>query len=277
MHGAIIGDIWGSIFESIPGVPPRLTMEPTDDSLLTCACLDFMQQLSDDELHAPALHEATIYPKAVNALKRTGRAFHSGGVFSPGFQAWAQQRGLVARTAKTNGCLMRHSPIALQGKELGLPLTACLELAKIFCHTTHDHPDAYAAVELHMRLLNQALRRTLTRADLAGTGLVQDLASWQALARSTKGRFIWDAQQSLGIALSGLVASDNWEEMMRFFIAVSGDVDTYAAIAGPIAQCVYPEPRSLSLLELHLTETGPVQQWVLGRYRVLKDMAIVKA
>lgn len=239
--------------------------------------MDFMQRLSDEEMHFPSDNENEVYSKGVLALKRWGRMFPVGGVFSPGFLDWAQSHGFAARKADTNGCLMRQSPIALIGLRTGLSLEACLGLARIFCYSTHMSRDAFLAADLHLTLIYQALSGKLTKADLVATGQVQSLAAWHAIVQDTKGRFIWDARQSLGIAISALAASDSWEEMMQFFIAVSGDVDTYAAIAGPIAQCIYPESSHFELLEKHLDQGGEVAHQVRERYYALKLMAKAQA
>lgn len=250
MNGAILGDIWGSIFETIPKFPRRLFMSPTDDTFLTCACYEFMNELTEDEKNSPTLHFDSIYKKAVSSLKKWGKLFPEPGAYSTGFLNWAHTDGIEYKVASTNGCLMRQSPIALYSSIQNLGLENCIELSRIFCFPTHKSEESFLSSQQHITILYLFLHKQLNKEDLINhyPQLIFPLEHWQNLASTVKNNFIWKSSDSLGIALSSIYYSASWEEMMRFLISISGDVDTYAAIAGPIAQILYGPPSDIHKL-----------------------------
>lgn len=251
MQGAIIADIWGSIFETIPKFPRRLFMSPTDDTFLTCACYEFMQSLSEDEKQNPKNYFESIYLKASTSLKKWGRLFPEPGAYSTGFLNWSKTDDHSYKVASTNGCLMRQSPIAMYAHINNLTLDNCIELSRIFCYPTHKSDESFRASAQHISIIYLILQSQLNKSDLKEkfSDLIHPLSYWQELSTTVKNNFIWKASDSLGIALSGVYATDNWEDMMRFFISISGDVDTYAAIAGPIAQLYFAPPTGLDIIE----------------------------
>ena len=141
MFGAILGDYLGSIFEKIPHKPQRTIPICTDDSYLTCAAIDWMQQidykkfiyLSNDYFSFPTdswnKFELELSHLAANSLVKwfdiaQNETQDNIGSFSKGFTAWVDnqknlQNNLELTNVKhkgfTNGCLMRNSPIAYLG------------------------------------------------------------------------------------------------------------------------------------------------------------------
>lgn len=271
MNGAILGDIWGSVFETIPKFPRRLFMTPTDDTFLTCACYEFMNSLSLDESTSPQLHFDSIYEKAALSLKKWGKLFPEPGAFSTGFLNWSQADGIEYKVASTNGCLMRQSPIALYSSIQNLGLENCIELSRIFCFPTHKAEESFLASKQHITILYLLLNEKLTKEDLLAhyPNLIFPLDHWQNLSLTVKNNFIWKASDSLGIALSSIYYSSSWEEMMRFLISISGDVDTYAAIAGPLAQIIYGVPKDIDKLNNVLFSLNDV------RFTKIKSIYIV--
>lgn len=271
MNGAILGDIWGSIFETIPKFPRRLFMSPTDDTFLTCACYEFMQSLTENEKNSPQNHFDEIYIKATFFLKKWGQLFPEPGTYSSSFLNWAKTDGTAYKVASTNGCIMRQSPIALYSHIYSLSLEQCVELSRIFCFPTHKSDEAFEVSKKHITILYLMLQKTMNKEDFINNypNLIQPLTYWQNLASTVKNNFIWKANDSLGISLSGIYYSSSWEEMMRFFISISGDVDTYAAIAGPIAQITYGKPKDIDILTNALLSIHD------PRFQSIKDIYII--
>lgn len=246
MNGAIVGDILGSIYEKIPKHPIRVVMQATDDSILTCACYDWVNSLDDDlkNLHTEKTQNK-IYRKAVTSLKKWAKRFPEKSGFSKGFTDWAAQKNFNNKVANTNGCIMRSSPISAYSFKNNLSKSDRHLLLKIFCSTTHDHIEAYQACYKHSDLICYSLENNLenTRKYIL-ENYAEDLKSaqeWNLIANEKPGKFIWTAKESLSIAISSIYYSSSWQEMMDFFNVIEGDVDTYAAIAGPIAQSLYPD------------------------------------
>lgn len=144
---------------------------------------------------------------------------------------------------------MRNAPVALFCAKNKIALKNAQIISKLFCMPTHKSPLAMTAVGIHTALIYAGLKGFDNSSLIAH--MVLPLEFWESRAAMTKNNFIWDAPQSLGIAVSAVAASDNWDDMMQFLVAISGDVDTYAAIAGPLASLKFGEPSSnwLTVLE----------------------------
>lgn len=281
MHGAILGDTWGSVFETIPKYPRRLFMTPTDDTFLTCACYEFLNSLSIEEYSHPFHHFDSIYEKASSSLKKWGQKFPEPGAYSPSFLNWSKEEGSKYKVASTNGCLMRQSPIALFCIRKKLSLDICVELSRIFCYPTHKSEISFSASKNHIEILYKSLSlsKTFNKEELLSqySDLIHPLSHWQELSSNTKNQFIWGAQESLGIAVSSIYYSQNWEDMMRFLISISGDVDTYAAISGPLAQIFYPPPKQLLTLEHVIFDNEePRFQDIWEIYSKLKEYSVLE-
>lgn len=224
MKGAIIGDIFGSIYEEIPkGLNKRTNLSVTDDSILTFAAHEWINSINKSE------SEDVLRDLACAMLRKWFHKYEVFG-FSSRFSSWVKrnQPGDYGK-ADTNGCLMRQSPIISMSLKKGYTLSECLRLANIFASTTHDSIEAHNAVQKHASYLYKALQ---------GQELVLEKPAltpkqWREV---TLDQFIWDAKTSLDIALSCIYFANSFEKTIDNCISVGADTDTYAAIAGPIAQ-----------------------------------------
>lgn len=246
MIGAIIGDVLGSVHEKIPHHKQRSILQPTDDTILTCACFEWCNNITKEQLKNLDLEDVqeTLYKNAVDVLKKWANKYPEDSGFSKRFTSWAKESGYDNKVADTNGCIMRSSPISALAHANKLHPQYRNMLLNIFCKTTHDHISSYEACEVHSHVITHCLSNTNHNnfkkfIDAYYPNRVLPVEHWINTAKNTKGNFIWTAQESLDIALSALYFNSDFEGMMEFFIKISGDVDTYAAIAGPIAQCIY--------------------------------------
>lgn len=224
MRGAIIGDILGSIHEEIPkGLNKRTNLSITDDSVLTFAAHDWMLNIDK------SLDDHVLRDLACDSLRKWFHKYEVFG-FSPRFTAWAKRNQLGDYgKSDTNGCLMRQSPIVAVSVKRGYTLTECLRLVHIFASTTHDSVEGHSAAEKHAVYLYNTLK---------GQELIIETPAltpkqWREVTRD---KFIWDAKTSLDIALSCIYFADSFEKTITNCIAVGADTDTYAAIAGPLAE-----------------------------------------
>lgn len=246
MYGAIIGDILGSIDEKIPNIPQRIELTPTDDSIITCACYEWCHSITDTEiiLLDNESTQKTLLHRAIDYLKKWALLFPENGVFSPAFTLWAKQKSYNTKEANTNGCIMRSSPISQYAFIKKLSDIQRYTLLSIFCKTTHNHEESFLATNIHSDLILQSLKYPNLQQfrESFKDSYFSDIKSldfWTCLANSKKSKFIWSATESLEIVLSAISQCNTYEETFEYFRKIGGDVDTYAAIAGPICQSIF--------------------------------------
>lgn len=248
MLGAIYGDIIGSIAEKIPRLPPRTKMTPTDDSFLTCACKDWIEFLTEKECSeflVGGKNKDLLDREAAKSLKKWWSYFPEQG-FSRSFNTWAKDvipgKEFKRGNRNTNGCIMRNSPIvpAMLAKSFYIR-SDIVTIAQTFAGVTHMHQDSMDAVALHTEMIFLSTMNELSKATLKSLLLSSDnpnfickpLSFWR---EAMENEFIWDAPRSLSIAVSAILEADSFKEAMDNCVSVGGDTDTYAAIAGPIAE-----------------------------------------
>lgn len=244
MFSAIVGDIIGSIHESIPNKQNTRVPSPTDDSFLTCACQEWIHSLPLEQIKS-LLKDKSIKPifkeKATFYLKKWWKKYPNEG-FSRGFNTWASSSDFFQAHRDTNGCLMRQSPIAYFCVKNKIDLETCLSLCEIFASPTHDHPDSYDAVISHGKMLYHTQNKTTSPQDFKSilestSHAVQPLEHWKNMKK-----FIWDAKSSLAIAYSAVYYASDFKSTIENCIYIGGDVDTYCAIACPLAVGSWPIP-----------------------------------
>ena len=132
MLGAITGDIIGSVYEfhniktkNFPLFSEKSTF--TDDSILTCATAEWL--LSNKDAKEIFLKWGHVYQN---------RTIENGKIpaFGKGFMGWLQSGQPYG--AKTNGCVMRISPIGLMEKDIEIALKKAIYLTNM----THNHPES---------------------------------------------------------------------------------------------------------------------------------------
>lgn len=242
MLGAIYGDILGSIAEEVPRLPRRTDATPTDDSFLTCACKEWVEYFTPKEYSEFLITKKNtdlFEVEAVKFLKLWWSYFPEQG-FSRNFNNWAKMDNPPRGDRNTNGCIMRNSPIvpALYKKSIFLR-SDIIEIAKLFAGITHNHPDSLDAVGLHTEMIFLAYMEELDKKSLSEVLLSSDNSNFILKPVSywkEQTEFIWDAPRSLSIAVSAILEADSFAEAMKNCCDIGKDADTYAAIAGPIAE-----------------------------------------
>ena len=240
MLGAILGDTIASPFEGIKLAKYRKTPTPTDDSLLTCACKLWLKAFQSEDLSNLSQNtelQNKLLEKAIYYLKTFGSEYKSYG-FSKAFQAWSEQEEYLQMDRDTNGCLMRNSPIAEFCFIHNYNEEVLLKLTEIFTSPTHNHKDCYEATKLHSLIIYNSLKKQIHKDNykdyLIKHSNIRVPHYWQE-----EKKFIWDAKTSLEIALSCVYFAHDFISTINNCIECTGDTDTYAAIAGPIAQTIW--------------------------------------
>lgn len=244
MISAIIGDIIGSIHENIPNHPKRTEHTITDDSALTIACQTWLMDIELNLLQniSPNLTE-NLKISAIKHLKEKYQQFKGYG-FSSKFTKWAESSTYYQLEGHTNGCLMRQSPIAYYCYINKLNYATLNYLTYIFCSITHNHPLSHTYSQLHSHLIFQILHNTINKSNylekLKEFDHIQKIEFWK---EKNQTKFLWKADESFQIALSCCYFATNFEEVMNNCIDIGGDVDTYCAISGPIAESLFGIPK----------------------------------
>lgn len=227
MLGAIAGDIIGSCWEGsacanlpLPLITPQSTF--TDDTVCTVAIAD-----------------ALISGKSIEeSLRRWVRRYPNRG-YGGAFYTWAHAEKAPPYGSFANGGAMRVSPAAL----LSTSLDEALRLAEATASVTHNHPDgiqgakAIAAAIWYARegLLPADIRLRVER--LSGYDLRGSVEH-----RASNYGFSTLASETVPDALVSALEATSYEGAIRNAIAIGGDSDTVACMAGGIAEALYGMP-----------------------------------
>lgn len=269
LYGAVIGDVLGSTFEfnnwlkspeELPIFPPDA--HPTDDSVLTCAVADALiaSAVRDDVSENTLRVDPVQFQRKVRgALRDWGCAFSKAG-YGSRFMRWMLSDTEAPTGSLGNGSAMRASGCAWAAGSL----FEALELAALSALPTHNHPEgvagAQAAVWLIYRLREGADPENLRREwnGLWGQPL-GELPQLTVLEASRPIRTDLRCSATLPVAAALVLGSSSYEETVRRAVALGGDCDTIAAIAGAAAEAAWGVPEDLrakvdALLPIRLIE-----------------------
>lgn len=255
MLGSIVGDIIGSVHEgSGTKTSDFVLFHPdcrfTDDTVLTIAvAAKLLRGGSYIDLYHDYFH---AYPQAG---------------YGQTFILWAGYRKREPYGSWGNGSAMRVSPVAYAFETLEEVLTEARRSAEV----THNHPEGIRGAEataaaIFLARKGESKGRIKEQVEkLSGYDLSMSLAEiWHEYY------FDVSCQGSVPQSIIAFLESTGYEDAVRKAIALGGDADTMACIAGGIAEAHYGEVphaiahQALSLLEPPLREV--VNEFQL-RYR----------
>ena len=226
MKGAIAGDIIGSSFEHNPIKQKDFNFfyrphKFTDDTVLTLAVMDTI--LNNKNYVDSFLVYAQKYPN-----RNYGKTF----------KIWLMQEEKLPYDSYGNGSAMRVSSIGWNYNSI----EETLNEAKRSSEVTHSHEDGIKGAQ----------------AVAASIFLARNKASKDEIKKYLEENFSYDlsrnytdiqpdykhdfsAQGSVPEAIICFLESNDYEDAIRNAIALGGDSDTQAAIAGSIAEAYYGE------------------------------------
>jgi ADP-ribosylglycohydrolase len=225
MLGAIAGDIIGSVYEGRPIKTPSFQplfhrlAHPTDDTVLTVALADSILSGTD---YTDKLHEYFhAYPNAGYG----GTFFH-----------WAMSYRREPYNSWGNGSAMRVSPIGY----VCASLDEALERARASAEVTHNHPEGIKGAQATAAAIFLARQRA-SKEDIRR--YIQDTFHYH-LDRTLDEirphyRFDVSCQGSVPESILAFLEAEDFEDTVRQAIALGGDSDTMACIAGGIAEAYY--------------------------------------
>ena len=234
--GAIAGDVIGSAYEFNPTrnydfelFTPKSTF--TDDTVLTMANALW---LLEDETHS---HDQLVRIMLDMCWKYPDRGY--GGRFAQ----WIHDGDPQPYNSFGNGSAMRVSPIGYYATSL----EEALELAKISAEVTHNHPEGIKgaqATAAAIFLARQGKSKQEIR-DYIEQTFHYDLSRTLDEIRPT---FSFDetCQRTVPEAITCFLEGKNYEDVVRLSVALAGDADTIAAIAGAISSAVDDVPHSIT-------------------------------
>lgn len=234
--GAIAGDVIGSAYEFNPTrdyhfelFTPKSTF--TDDTVLTMANA---QWLLEDETHS---HERLVSIMHDMCLRYEWRGY--GGRFVQ----WIASKDPQPYNSFGNGSAMRVSPVGYYARTLD----EALELSKISAEVTHNHPEGIKGAQATAAAIFLARRGKSKQeiCDYVTQTFGYDLSRTLDEIRPT---FTFDetCQRTVPEAIICFMEGKDYEDVVRLSVALAGDADTLAAIAGSITSAVDDVPSHIT-------------------------------
>ena len=240
MYGAIIGDIAGSVYEFHSTKKKGFELftdksRVTDDSVMTVAIAEALLDMTGEE------SREEIKAAFAVSMRKWGRRYPNAG-YGKRFREWLQSDDLGAYGSYGNGSAMRVSPIAWFCEDI----KDAVKMAGLSAEVTHDHPEGIkgamaTACAIHMARLDAPKWRIRQAVE---NYFGYDL---HRMTREIREDYSFDVscQGSVPEAIIAFLDGDDYEDVIREAVALGGDADTQAAIAGSIAEVFYGIPENL--------------------------------
>jgi ADP-ribosylglycohydrolase len=234
MLGAIIGDIAGSTYEFGPPLAGDFSLFPpdanwTDDTLMTFAVYDGLAAAGGDPDKAP---QALV--DSILRLAKTVRLPKGG--YGGMFRRWLVSGDHRPYGSFGNGSAMRVSAVgwlfpALDETERWAEITAAI---------THNHPEGIKGAQATagaIFLARTGRTKAVIQRYLEERHGYDVSRSWDEVRAGTTNGV--SCQETVPEAAIAFLTSVSFEDCLRRAIALGGDTDTRAAIAGSIAEGFY--------------------------------------
>ena len=234
--GAIAGDVIGSAYEFNPTrdhdfelFTPKSSF--TDDTVLTMANALW---LIDDEHHT---HE-----RLVEIMLDLCRRYPNRG-YGGRFANLICDKDPQPYNSYGNGSAMRVSPVGYYAQTL----EEALALAKVSAEVTHNHPEGIKGAQATAAAIFLARRGKSKQEirDYVAQTFDYDLSRTLDEIRPT---FTFDetCQRTVPEAITCFMEGKDYEDVVRLSVALAGDADTIAAIAGSISSAVDEVPNGIT-------------------------------
>ena len=240
MLGAIIGDVVGSRYEfrssggkDFEFFHPKCRV--TDDSVLSVAIAKAVMEFAEN----PRSYEQ-LSALAVKYMQEFANAFPRAGYGSM-FRDWMESDNPQPYNSFGNGSAMRVSAVAWFGKNI----KEVVALSRAVTEVTHNHPEGIKgaeAVAVAIFLARKGKSKRKIRKYISKHYYPLDFT-----LESLHGYYQFNetCQKSVPQAITAFLESNSYEDAIRNAVALDGDSDTLAAIAGSIAEAYYGIPEEL--------------------------------
>ena len=241
VYGAILGDIIGSTheFDRGPWTKDFELFEQdsnfTDDTIMTLAIARAL------ELVGPDASEEDVKTACIKMMQMYGVAYPDAG-YGANFFHWLYSDNPHPYNSCGNGSAMRVSPAGWLYEDLD----RTREVARWTAEITHNHPEGIKGAEAIATAIWMA-QNGFSKEDIA-TAMVEIFD--YNLSKSVdeyipEHRHNETCQDSVPKALVAFYEGDSFEDVIRNAVAMGGDTDTIAAIAGSMAEAFYGVPENL--------------------------------
>lgn len=246
MYGAIIGDIVGSRFE-FNNTHDRdfeffhKDCHVTDDSAMTLAVMKALVtgNLDDEE----------EFKKTVIASFKELYALIPDGDYGMRFWDWLEEENPKPYNSLGNGAVMRISPCSAVDPERRAAVTAWVT------SVSHNHPIAMVWADKLTEMIStvRGMSKVADAKEYLQNELEKTVAEPQKYYKSDSGvadvvrpgTFDETTQGIMPLAITAVLLADDFEDAIRWAVAMGGDSDTIAAVAGSIAEAVFGIPTSI--------------------------------
>lgn len=250
MLGAVVGDTVGSVYEW-HNIKYKIDEESmavgrarfTDDSVMTCAVADGimrgLRQLPDDWMAAGEETRAVLTDEIVQSLKTYGRRFPNAG-YGGSFRRWLVSESSEPYNSWGNGSAMRVSFAGWAARSL----EEAEVMAELSAAVTHNHPEGIKGAKAVAGSI-YTLRSGGSKEDVRQyAGRYYDLGFTPDEIRKDY-TFDVSCQGSVPQAIVAFLTGKSFADVVAEAISIGGDSDTIAAIAGSVAEVIYPIPTAL--------------------------------
>lgn len=256
MLGAICGDVAGSVYEhhNIKYIPDqnRLIQHHahfTDDSVLTLAVaegiMNGMKLLKKNKDFVPE-DEPVFLEEIKKSVHHFGNKYPYAG-YGGAFRHWLASDDPKPYHSWGNGSAMRASYAGLVARSL----KDAEFLAETSAKITHDHSEGIkgavaVAGSIHI-LAKHRGDDDYTEAKEEVHDYVSKLYDINFKLDDIREHYHFDVscQGSVPQAIKAFLEGNSFEEVLALAISIGGDSDTIAAIAGSLAEVIYPIPEGI--------------------------------
>lgn len=258
MLGAICGDVAGSIYEwhNIKYCPDKHKIVQrnahyTDDSVMTCAVATGIKNAlsnADNENLDVGKYDEVIEQEIIKSMVEFGRKFPHAG-YGGSFRKWLNAGDRKPYYSWGNGAAMRCSYAGWVARTL----EEAEHFAELSARVTHNHPEAIKAAKAIAGSIFVA--RTYMgplgvepTSDELKTLISEYIKQYYEIGFTldeirNEYKFDVSCQGSVPQAFEALFEGDDFSDVISKAISIGGDSDTIAAIAGSVAEVIYPIPQ----------------------------------
>ena len=249
MLGAACGDVAGSVYEWY-NIKYKLDQDHlihpgarcTDDTVLTCAVAHGLrtglEQLPSDWLQEPGA-EQLLLDSVRDSLRHYGNRYPRAG-YGGSFHRWLHAENPAPYHSWGNGSAMRASYAGWVARTL----EEAEKLGEISAKVTHNHPEGIKGAVVVAGCIF-LLRSGLSKEDVREyAGNYYDL---NFTLDEIRPRYAFDVScaGSVPQAIRAFLEGESFVDVLAGAISIGGDSDTIAAIAGSIAEAIYPIPQDI--------------------------------
>ena len=249
MTGAIMGDVIGSVYEWA-NIKYKLKQEDliapharfTDDTVMTCAVANGLrvglEKLPSQWMDYPG-SDSILSESVKESMLHFGRKYPGAG-YGSGFMRWLWSDEPKPYNSWGNGSAMRTSYAGWVARTV----EEAEKLAEIAAKVTHDHPKGIKGAKIVAGCI-MMLRLNAGKDDIREYVAKHYDMNFTLDEIRNEYRFDASCEGTVPYAIMAFLEGESFVDVIANAISIGGDSDTLAAIAGSIAEVIYPIPQSI--------------------------------